>query len=317
MVVGDLMVDRYLKGKAERISPEAPVPVFEAGEEENRPGGAANVALNLQSMGARVLLGGIIGRDEAGEVLRALAQNHGFATEGIYASPHRCTTVKTRIMAGSQQLLRIDREDRFDLLEEEKEAILPELLRAVAEADALILEDYNKGLLTPEIIRLLTDAANQSGIPVLVDPKFRNFTAYHHTAVFKPNLKELNEALGKRLGKDDLAGLESACRSFMAQQGHKGMLLTLSELGVLWVAAESESTHISAHQRAVADVSGAGDTVIALMALGLAGGLSGAQSAWIANLGGGLVCEEVGVAPIRPERLLAGFRGAASAAPSA
>jgi D-glycero-beta-D-manno-heptose-7-phosphate kinase len=305
LVVGDLMLDRYVWGKVSRISPEAPVPIVDVERVESRPGGAANVALNIAVMGAQVAVCGVVGNDDHGRTLLGHLRQDGFDTGLVRSLPDRITTEKTRVIGNQQQVLRVDHEVRGTI----PVAVAEELAAAIAERitdfDAVIFEDYDKGLLSPTLIAAVTQAANAAGIPTIVDPKYRNFLAYAGVTLFKPNMKELNEALGIRISNRDIPGISAAVHSLRARMPHAMTLITLSENGVVAIDAEGQHHHLPAHLRKIADVSGAGDTVVALMALTLAAGLPLPQAAAIANLGGGLVCEEVGVVPISPERLAA------------
>jgi rfaE bifunctional protein kinase chain/domain len=303
LVVGDLMLDRYLWGHVSRISPEAPVPVVDVSRIESRPGGAANVALNLGAMGAQVAVCGVVGNDDNGKTLLGHLQSNGFNIDLVKAIEGRITTAKTRVIGNNQQILRVDHEVvdpiPFDLSFELEAGIVA----SIADFDAVIFEDYDKGLLSPDFIRAVTDAANQAGVPSIVDPKFSNFLAYSGVTLFKPNLKELNEALGIRVAKHDLDGVLQAVEELRLRMPHENTLITLSEHGVIAVDGQLASVHIPAHFRKITDVSGAGDTVVAVMALGLAAGLPLLEAAEIANLAGGLVCEEVGVVPVDRARL--------------
>ena len=303
LVVGDLMLDRYLWGNVSRISPEAPVPVVDVSRIESRPGGAANVALNLGAMGAQVAVCGVVGNDDNGKTLLGHLQSNGFNIDLVKAIEGRITTAKTRVIGNNQQILRVDHEVvdpiPFDLSFELEAGIVA----SIADFDAVIFEDYDKGLLSPDFIRAVTDAANQAGVPSIVDPKFSNFLAYSGVTLFKPNLKELNEALGIRVAKHDLNGVLRAVEELRLRMPHENTLITLSEHGVIAVDGQLASVHIPAHFRKITDVSGAGDTVVAVMALGLAAGLPLLEAAEIANLAGGLVCEEVGVVPVDRARL--------------
>lgn len=304
LVVGDLMLDRYLWGKVERISPEAPVPIVDIAREESRPGGAANVALNLHALGTQVVMCGLVGVDTAGAELIGHAKTQGFDASTVVQSASRKTTVKVRIMGNQQQVLRVDREDRFQLNEEESAKLLAGFLTQLPTCHALILQDYDKGLLHPELIDRMIQAAESHNIPVIVDPKFRNFFAYKGCTLFKPNLKELSEGLGQRLDTQDLAGISAAIHRLRERMPHKMTLVTLSENGMLLIDEAGEAHHVPAHYRDIVDVSGAGDTVVSVAALCLAAGLSPVSAVEYANLAGGLVCEEVGVVPIDPEKLL-------------
>lgn len=304
LVIGDLMVDRYLWGKVERISPEAPVPVVDIYKEENRPGGAANVALNVHALGAMPALCGVVGDDEPGENLIALAQEQGFDSSLIWRSPSRRTTVKVRVIGNQQQVLRVDKEDREYLPADERAQFLGNLLPRLPEYDVVIIEDYDKGLLHPDLIGEVMAAALAADVPVMVDPKFRQFWAYSHCTLFKPNLKELNEGLGYRLDKSQPDSLLPAIAGLRQKMPHGYSLITLSEAGMLLVDPGMEPYHVPAHYRDIVDVSGAGDTVISVMSLGMAAGLDPRIATRYANLAGGLVCEEVGVVPIQREKWL-------------
>ncbi len=298
LVIGDLMLDRYHFGRVTRISPEAPVPVVDVERTENRPGGAANVALNIRSLGAAVTLCGIIGTDDHGELLRKALAVEGLDASLVIATEDRPTTTKTRIIGNNQQILRVDHESRDAIGTKLEHKLLASLKLRIQEFDAIVLEDYDKGLLSPDLIEAVVQLANTAQVLVVVDPKYRNFLAYKGVTLFKPNLKELNEALNQRITKSDLRAIQTAVMELREKMPHTFTLVTLSENGVLAIDEQGVSSHIPAHLRKVADVSGAGDTVIAVMALALAAGLSLEKASEIANLAGGLVCEEVGVVPI-------------------
>lgn len=303
MVVGDLMLDRYLWGKVERISPEAPVPIVDVYAEENRLGGAANVALNLHSLGAIPILCGYVGEDGSGTELIALASKQGWETDQILISEARRTTVKVRIIGNQQQVLRVDKEDIDHISEEEASRLLTQLLPQVASCDAIVLQDYDKGLLTPFFIQRLITAAKQHQIPLLVDPKFRQFWDYAGCTLFKPNLKELREGLNLQVAADDPTSVIEAMHVLRERMPHAQTLVTLGAYGMVWVSGNSQAEHLAGHPRSIADVSGAGDTVVSVLALGLATDIPLQTAAVFANLAGGLVCESVGVVPIRPEQL--------------
>lgn len=298
LVVGDVMVDRYLHGRVERISPEAPVPVVHWQSEENRLGGAANVVLNLKALGAVPTLCAVCGEDEYGAILRRELVAQGLTDEGILALPLRQTTVKTRVMAQHQQLLRIDREHTHDLPVEEEMLFLKRVLDLMQTTKfaVLVFQDYNKGLLTPWVIGCLLEEAGDRGIPTAVDPKFRNFWSYRGATLFKPNLKEVRDGLGWAfaLSKDNL---QAASAKMRERLGHQISLITLSEHGVF--ADNGTETLLAPTQpRQIADVCGAGDTVISVVSLALALGLPLSAMANLANLAGGQVCERVGVSTV-------------------
>ncbi|MEO0472029.1 MAG: bifunctional ADP-heptose synthase [Bacteroidota bacterium] len=303
MVIGDLMVDRYLWGHVSRISPEAPVPVVDITSEENRLGGAANVALNLRELGAQVVLAGLLGDDEMGEALRSMSEGKGFDCDLLRVDPDRRTTVKIRVLGNRQQMLRLDKEDRHILSEELKQRFIESILKKVPEVDAIIFQDYDKGCLSEDLVQAVIQRANQQGIPSFVDPKKDRFFAFEHATFFKPNLRELNDGLGLQLEGSDLQAIQQAMLALKKKMPHQQCLITLSAHGMLLRNAQDQFTHFPAHPRSIADVSGAGDTVISVLALGIAAGLPATEAVRIANLAGGLVCEEAGVVPIRPDRL--------------
>lgn len=310
LVVGDLMLDSYLWGSVSRISPEAPVPVIDEERRESRPGGAANVALNIAAMGAKTSICGIAGLDDEGSHLLNILRDQGFNTDLVKVLPNRPTTSKTRIIGNKQQMLRVDREVRTPLSKEDNRAMTDAIISRMGEFDALIIEDYDKGVLGPELIEALISAANSHGIPTVVDPKFINFLHYKDCTLFKPNLKELNEALGLRLEKENLEGIRKATSELRKSMPHTHTLITLSENGVLALDDAMVMHHIPAHYRKITDVSGAGDSVIALMSICLALGFPLEAAAEVSNLAGGLVCEEVGVVSVDSERLLSELEGA-------
>lgn len=304
MVVGDVMIDAYYWGKVQRISPEAPVPIADIQEHENRLGGAANVALNVMALGAIPIICSVVGEDGKGAIFNELLDKRGFSSTGIIQSNERRTTVKTRIIAEGQHLLRVDEEDRH-LLSGKDELLFIERCRSIMESDTidvLIFEDYNKGILTPKVINSLIDIAKANDIPTTVDPKKDHFFEYQGVDLFKPNLKELREGLKIEVNPSDENSLISAVQRLEEKLNNKWSLITLSEYGV-FVKNQDHSTVIPAHPREIADVSGAGDTVISIASLLLAAGASPVELAAIANLGGGLVCERVGVVPIDKDLL--------------
>jgi D-glycero-beta-D-manno-heptose-7-phosphate kinase len=304
LVIGDLMLDRYLWGSVTRISPEAPVPVVDVRKDENRLGGAANVAMNLKALGVKVLLCGCIGKDRYGEEFRQVLASQGFSDKGLLELSTRRTTTKVRVIGNNQQMLRVDMEDKDDLADDERALLQAHLSALLSESpSAIVFEDYDKGLLDSPTIQHTIAKANELGIPVLVDPKFKNFFAYAGSAVFKPNVKELNEALGTHYERGDVAGIQQGITKLRTRMPHQQTLVTLSEHGVLLVDADEVPTHLPAFYRQIVDVSGAGDTVIATLAAFVAAGLPLTDAARLANLAGGLVCEQVGVVPIEKHLL--------------
>ena len=313
LVVGDLMVDAYLLGRVDRISPEAPVPILRASLRERRPGGAANVALNLKALGAAVTVGGVTGHDQDGRDLQKALEEQGMDSDAIVALSDRRTTVKTRVMSGGQHLLRVDEEDDADLNREDAQQFLEQLASVLAARsfDAILIEDYDKGALSPMVIDGLLRMARDRNIPVTVDPKFRHFDRYRDVALFKPNLKELRDGLGLLWEDGDEQAMDQALTEglnrLQSEWNPDTVLLTLSERGVR-VKTPLQDVQQPAHPREILDVSGAGDTVIAVATVLLAQGLDAVSMAQVANLAGGLVCEKPGVVPIDLSTLLAEVR---------
>lgn len=303
-VVGDIMLDTYWWGGVERISPEAPVPIVALQRKETRVGGAANVALNLRALGAPTTLFAVVGEDAEGAALDALLKLEGIDTQSIYTSPSRVTTNKVRIMGRNQQMMRLDHENTHDINQEESKALLENFYAYVdKEHPALIiLEDYNKGVLTPAIIEAIIAYCNKKGIPTAVDPKQKNFLAYKNCTLFKPNLKEVKEGLKLEVPTIDLPHLQELHQALYTALHHSISFITLSEHGVYY-AQENEQQLIPTHIRNIADVSGAGDAVIAVASLVYAYSKDMALAAEIANIAGGLVCELVGTAPIDKAKL--------------
>lgn len=299
------MIDSYIWGKVERISPEAPVPVVRVTKKENRLGGAANVALNIQALGACPYICAVIGDDSDGENFLSLLKAQGLSEEGLIKIKTRPTTVKTRIIAHNKQIARVDAETERNLSSSNTLLVLNKIKQIIADhrIDAIIFEDYDKGLITEELIDKTVKLSKEMGIITVVDPKKRNFHAYKGVQLFKPNLTELKEGLKIDVDPLNIEQVEQAVNRLKKQLGAKTVMLTLSEHGV-YVSSENGNKHILAHKRTIADVSGAGDTVIATAALCLAAGLNEFKTAEIANLAGGLVCEHVGVVPIDKARLL-------------
>lgn len=302
LIVGDVMVDSYLWGKSTRLSPEAPVPIVNVVKTEKRLGGAANVALNVQSLGATALLCSVIGDDAEGAGLLRLLEEGGLPTEGIISSPERITSVKQRILSGGQQLLRIDSEIETELVEHESRHLLERYEQLLGKADVVIFEDYDKGVLGEFNIGEMIRLARHRGVPTVVDPKKKNFLLYKGCTLFKPNLKELKEGLKVDFADANTEAFEDAVADLQSMLEADNILVTLSERGV-FCQAGSVKTYIGAHLRTISDVSGAGDTVISIAALCMGLGLPMPLLAELANLGGGLVCEQVGVVPVDKGKL--------------
>lgn len=302
LVIGDLMIDAYTWGKVSRISPEAPVPVVQVIKKEARLGGAGNVVMNIASLGAKPWVVSVVGDDEAGAQLKYLLEKEGISLSGIVEEKGRITSIKERIIAGSQQLLRVDSETDKSVQLASSQALLEKVKACIKEVDVIIFEDYDKGVLNEQFIQEVITLARKQGIPTVVDPKKRNFFNYRGATLFKPNLHELRDGLG--LFPEDLEGLKllETVHQFKESQGFDGVFVTLSERGVLMDLGQDQ-VRIPAHIRQIADVSGAGDTVISIAACALALGLPARHIASLANLGGGLVCESLGVVPIDKELL--------------
>ena len=304
LIVGDVMVDAYYIGGVERISPEAPVPVVQVEKYESRLGGAGNVALNIHALGAQPVLCSVIGNDPEGQVLRRLMHDQGMTESGLIASDVRKTTTKTRVIGNRHQIVRIDHELTDDLAKMESFLLLEAVKRELEQADVLILEDYNKGVLHAGNIPQIIQLAREAGVPVIVDPKKRNFLAYKGVTLFKPNLKEIREGLNIAEELNDPDRVRDAITRLQTELQNEITMVTMSERGVL-IQGRGQEYLIPAHVRQIADVSGAGDTVVSVAALCLALGTDLKLLAALSNLAGGIVCEYTGVVPIDPERLLA------------
>lgn len=307
MIVGDVMLDIYTKGKVERISPEAPVPIVSVTESFSRLGGAANVAQNIKSLGANPILCSVIGNDEKSNELLRLMQEQGMSTSGIVRSDERITTRKERIMSNNAQMLRVDTEDTFDLTKNEHSSLLKKINEILEKENVggIILQDYNKGVLTEDLIKEIINIAKERNIAVGVDPKKKNFLTYKDVTFFKPNLKELREGIGMNSKEDSIEDITKAADSLQKILNCRYIMTTLSERGVLIKNYETGVCHhLPAHLRKIADVSGAGDTVLSVAILCLVCQQDARTIAALSNLAGGLVCEELGVVPINKERLL-------------
>lgn len=299
IVVGDVMVDAYLWGRIDRISPEAPVPVVQVTERSARLGGAANVALNLKALGATPIVVSVVGDDDNASLLLKLFAEQGLDTRGLMRSATRRTTVKTRVISAQQHVVRVDEEQDDDLSAADGTRVVDTvtaMIRSTKPA-VLVFEDYNKGVLSEAVISGVIAAAAAAGVPMAVDPKKRNFFAYRGVDLFKPNLKELREGLKTDVVPADAASVQGAVMALEEKLGNLMTMLTMSEQGA-YIHGKGEAHRASAHPRTIIDVSGAGDTVIAVAALALAKGLSPKNIVELSNLAGGLVCEEVGVVPI-------------------
>jgi rfaE bifunctional protein kinase chain/domain len=304
LVIGDVMLDAYWWGKVDRISPEAPVPIVHVTKKEFRLGGAANVALNLKTLGAVPVLCAVIGQDQEADIFLEEAAKQGIASDGILSIPSRPTTIKTRVIGQKNQMLRIDTEDNQLISEQDSDALFERILLQMEDAALIIFEDYDKGVLSEALITGLIFEANTRHIPIAVDPKKRNFHAYAGATLFKPNLRELAEGLKLEINAHSpLEEIQSAANLLIHSMHFKYVMVTLSERGV-YITDGIEGYLIPAHIRSISDVSGAGDTVISVAALSMLTNMPMDGIAALANLAGGLVCEKAGVVPIQKDELM-------------
>jgi len=308
LIIGDIMIDSYIFGLVDRISPEAPVPIVAVKERTHRMGGAANVALNINAMGSQAILCSVIGDDDKSKVFLDLLKQRQMSPQGIIRSADRITTTKFRIIGNSTQLLRVDEEIDTPLNNDDKTLLIDKIANILKNdsIDVIIFQDYDKGVIDKELIEKVVSMAGD--IPTVVDPKKRNFHHFKNVTLFKPNLKELREGINDTFEANDAPKRQAAVEKMQLDLNCKYFFTTLSEYGVEISQrkenGEFKHHHIPAHIRHIADVSGAGDTVISLTALCLAQGLSAEEIAYISNLSGGLVCEELGVVPVNKEKLL-------------
>jgi len=304
LIVGDVMVDNYIIGKVDRVSPEAPVPVVDVTSFDSRLGGAGNVALNIKAMGGIPILCSVIGNDKEGEDLKNLLAKQGLTSRAILSSDKRKTTTKTRVLGNNHQLLRIDHEIKTEIDTLDSFLLDEHFNRELEIADVVIFEDYNKGVLHAKNIEKIINKCNSINKPTIVDPKKSNFLTYKKTTLFKPNLKEIKEGLNIENNLDSIEEVIEAVTLLESKLGNTISMVTLSERGVLIKKGE-EYKIIPAHVRNIADVSGAGDTVVSVAALCLALNINIETLAELSNLAGGLVCEKTGVVPIEKAALLA------------
>lgn len=305
LIIGDVMIDAYYYGDVNRISPEAPVPIVSVNKKDNRLGGAANVALNIKALGANPILCSVIGQDSASDKFNELLKAEQLNSKGIIKSSERITTVKTRVIGNKHQVIRVDSEVDTPLSDSENKE-LTKAINSIIEKqkiDVVIFQDYDKGVITANLIDDITSVCNSKNIPIAVDPKKRNFTHYKNATLFKPNLKELKEGLNIDINPGNSKEVEAAIDQLNTSQNNKINFITLSEYGV-FIKDNISKNQILAHVRSIADVSGAGDTVISVASLCLALNQPISMIAEIANLAGGLVCESVGVIPIDKDQLL-------------
>lgn len=303
LIVGDVMIDRYLHGKVDRISPEAPVPVVLMESQEDRLGGAANVALNIAALGATPYLCSIVGKDEAAQAFLKLLNQHQLTSEYIIQSNNRPTTIKSRVLANHQQLIRLDQESQTDLSISEEQQYLETIKIIITQRkiDVVLFQDYNKGVLTAHVIKEVIAIAIENNIPTAVDPKFKNFNAYKGVHLFKPNLVEVSRYFQHNITAIT-SELKAAAEKIQVELENKYTLITLSDKG-LYLYEQNNGHIYPTHIRQIADVCGAGDSVISVIALALALRLSTSDMALLANLAGGQVCELPGVVPINLRQL--------------
>lgn len=300
-VVGDLMVDRYYWGAVRRVSPEAPVPVVEVDSESVRLGGAANVANNIYALGGMPVVIGIVGDDHVGTVLRDLIRDAGFDGSGLVTDSVRPTTVKTRVIAQGQHVVRIDNESRASCSTLLRQQLIDIIRKEISTLDGIIIEDYNKGVVSRELIAEVVALAREHGTIITVDPKFDNFLEYRNVTVFKPNRREAEEVLGGRLRST--GDVERAGKELLRLLGAENVLLTRGEDGMSLFEANGNVFHLPSVAANVQDVSGAGDTVIATLTMALVSGADIREACILANCASGVVVGAVGIVPIRPAEL--------------
>jgi len=310
LIIGDVMIDAYLWGSVDRVSPEAPVPIVALNKRESRLGGAANVALNIQNLGGIPVLCSAIGNDSKGELFRDLLKEKGLSDEGILTSENRLTTVKFRVFGNNVQMLRVDEEVAHYLHQDESAKLMQRIAGLIQSngVDAIVFEDYDKGVISPAMINEVLKLAKAQDIPVVVDPKRKNFAHYQDVSLIKPNLKELREGLSLNGELIEPEQIQKAVLALQDKLNVQTVLATLSDKGIYYSHydqhGERTTGSIPAYIRDVADVSGAGDTVISLAALCVAAEAPVELMARLCNLGGGLVCEMVGVVPVNKDKLL-------------
>ena len=300
-IVGDMMLDCYFWGEVKRISPEAPVPVVEVGNEFYRFGGAANVALNILKLGGIPVPVGVIGYDNYGTIFKSLVTEASISEEGIIIDDERPTTAKTRVIADSQHVVRIDKESKDYLNKKNQSKVIEYIEKNIKNFDGIILQDYNKGVLTTSVIEKIIQLADRNKVLITVDPKFNNFFHYKNVTVFKPNRKEAEDVLGLKIRTEE--DIETAGNKILEKINAKYVLLTLGEDGIAVFEKGKAPYKMETKARKVADVSGAGDTVISTLTMALAAGGDILEASYLANYAGGIVCEEVGIVPIDLDKL--------------
>jgi rfaE bifunctional protein kinase chain/domain len=301
LVFGDLMVDEYLWGNVSRISPEAPVPIINISSAQLRFGGAANVAFNLMGLGQTPLLVGTVGEDRMGQLFLNMIKENGLPGQGIITVPQRPTTVKTRIIGNNQHIARVDQETIEPISLEIQERLFEIFISQIETVSAIIIQDYNKGIVAPQLVSHIIDLANRNGKVITVDPKFENFFSYKNVTLFKPNIKETEEALAMRIKNEQ--EVVTASKKLMSLLNCEAVLITRGAQGMALLEKNGDCTFVETKARKVADVSGAGDTVIATLTYALSGGATMKEAVSMANFAAGLVCEEVGVVPVNLDGL--------------
>ena len=301
LIIGDAMIDAYMWGEINRMSPEAPVPIVEIQKHETRLGGSANVALNIQSLEAKPILCSVIGNDMHGKLFLDLMHKSNLSTEGILISKKRRTTLKTRVIANEKHQLRVDEEDTKPIELENK--FINKIKEHISSCDVVIFQDYNKGTLTENVIKEIITAANELNIPTIVDPKKINFSNYNNCTVFKPNLSEIKEGMKIDFNSNNQNQINEVTNKLLNKLQAKAILLTMSEKGIS-ITYNKEFEYTPAFQRKIIDVSGAGDTVISVASLCLSTEMNFKILSKLSSLAGGIVCEEVGVVPINKNKLL-------------
>jgi D-glycero-beta-D-manno-heptose-7-phosphate kinase len=305
LIIGDLMLDVYYWGDVSRISPEAPVPIVAVSKKESRMGGAGNVAVNIQAMGATPILCSVIGNDSNGERLLKILKEKKLPSEGIIISEDRPTTTKTRIISNNHHIVRIDDESDDFIVDKVTKTLFNQIQKYIEsdKINVIIFEDYDKGVISSVLIKKVIALAKKHNIPTVVDPKKRNFTDYNEVTLFKPNLKELREGLKVEVQANNMKQVEAVTGQLRKNQKISNVLVTLSEYGV-FINSDKEKKLVPAHIRKISDVSGAGDTVVSVAALCCALHLPPFEIAFLSNLAGGQVCEKTGVVPVNKEQLL-------------
>lgn len=302
LVIGDIIWDWYVRGKAERISPEAPVPVVKVVSEKGVPGGAANVARNLRALGAQVCLAGTTGRDEAGTRLIETLKMDGIETSGIISLEHKPTTVKTRIIAQGQQVVRVDKEDPAEIDEIIISVMAEFIQKTLPEANVVVLSDYAKGVITTTLIKLVLNCADKHHLPVVVDPKGKDYQKYSGVTVLTPNEKEAEQATGITFNSE--TDIEEAGIKLLELVKDRGaVFITRGEDGISVIEKKNNVFHLPAMASEVFDVTGAGDTVLSTLALAVASGLTYCEAGVLGNLAAGLVVQKLGTAVVTAEEL--------------